>query len=135
EAAAALPDVGYMRALSPEGVLSANPSALLIIEGSGPPEALEVIEKASVPYVEVPEGCSHDGILVKIRAVGAALGVPEKAEKLAQEVDAQLKHAQAMTANVTTRKRVLFILSMQGGKVMASGSNTAASGIIALAGA
>ena len=31
-------------------------------------------------------------------------------------------------------KRVLFILSMQGGRVMAAGSNTSADGIIALAG-
>eukprot|EP01136_Pigoraptor_vietnamica_P006278 Opistho-1_new@39030 len=29
--AMALPDVGYMRALSPEGVLSVNPSALLVV--------------------------------------------------------------------------------------------------------
>ena len=31
EAALALPDVGYMRQLSPEGVLSVNPSAILML--------------------------------------------------------------------------------------------------------
>ena len=45
-AATALPDVGYMRALSPEGVLSVNPSAIVAVEGSGPVETLDVLKKA-----------------------------------------------------------------------------------------
>src|SRR5688500_18984294 len=43
-----LPSVGYMRALSPEGVLSVNPSAILLIQGSGPKETIDVLSKASV---------------------------------------------------------------------------------------
>ena len=135
EAAAQLPDVGYMRALAPEGVLSVNPTALLVIEGSGPPEALDVLSHAGVEYQTVPEGYSHEGILVKVRAVGQALGVEEKAEALAAEIDQGLKTAEARTAGVAERKRVLFVLSTEGGKIQASGTGTAADGIIALAGA
>lgn len=135
EAALELPDVGYMRALSPEGVLSVNPSAILIIEGSGPQETLDVLSKASVPYVTVPESYSHEGILTKVRVVGAALGVEEKAEALAQKLDAELAAAEAITRDVPARKKVLFVLSIQGGKINASGTDTAANGIIALAGA
>ncbi len=135
EAAAALPDVGYMRQLAPEGVLSVSPSALLVIEGSGPPEALEVLSHAGVEYQTVPESFSHDGILVKVRAVGQALGVPDKAEALASELDTALKAVEQRTADITTRKRVLFVLSAEGGKIQASGTGTAADGIIALAGA
>lgn len=134
EAALKLPDVGYMRQLAPEGVLSVNPTALLIIEGSGPKETLDVLTKGSVEIVTVPEGFSHEGILEKVRVVGKALGVDAKAEELATKLDAELKSAEAITANVPERKRVLFILSMQEGKVMASGSDTAADGIIKLAG-
>ena len=135
EAAAALPDVGYMRQLAPEGVLSVSPSALLVIEGSGPPEALEVLSHAGVEYQTVPESFSHDGILTKVRAVGQALGVPNKAEALASELDTALKAVEQRTADITTRKRVLFVLSAEGGKIQASGTGTAADGIIALAGA
>lgn len=135
EAAVALPDVGYMRQLAPEGVLSVSPSALLVIEGSGPPEALDVLSHAGVDYQTVPEGFSHEGILVKVRAVGQALGVPDKAEVLAGEIDTALKAVEARTADIAERKRVLFILSAQGGKIQASGTDTAADGIIALAGA
>jgi iron complex transport system substrate-binding protein len=134
EAALKLPDVGYMRQLAPEGVLSVNPTALLIIDGSGPKETLDVLIKGSVEIVTVPEGFSHDGIIEKVRVVGKALGVDAKAEELATKLDAELKAAEAITANVPERKRVLFILSMRDGKVMASGSDTAADGIIKLAG-
>jgi len=135
EAALTLPDVGYMRALSPEGVLSVNPSALLVLEGSGPKEALDVLSKASIPYETVPEGFTHEGILTKIRAVGQALDAKDAAEALAAQVDQDLKAAEALTKDVTTRQKVLFILSMQDGKVQASGTGSAADGIIKLAGA
>ncbi|WP_423066848.1 heme/hemin ABC transporter substrate-binding protein [Devosia sp. CN2-171] len=134
EAATKLPDVGYMRQLAPEGVLSVNPTALLIIEGSGPKETLDVLTKGSVEIVTVPEGFSHEGILEKVHVVGKALGVDAKAAELATRLDAELKSAEAITANLPERKRILFILSMQDGKVMASGTDTAADGIIKLAG-
>ena len=134
EAAVALPDVGYMRALAPEGVLSVSPSALLVIEGSGPPEALEVLSHAGVEYQTVPESYSAEGVLLKIRAVGQALGVADKAEALAKTTELQFAELAARTDAVTQPKRILFILSVDGGKIQASGTGTAADGIIALAG-
>jgi len=135
EAALQLPDVGYMRALSPEGVLSVNPSALLVLQGAGPQETLDVLSKASIPYQTVPEAYTHEGILAKIKAVGQALGDEEKAAALSEQVDKDLKAAEELTRDIATRQRVLFILSMQDGKVQASGTGTAANGIIDLAGA
>ena len=135
EAVLALPDVGYMRQLAPEGVLSVSPTALLVIEGSGPPEALDVLSNAGVEYQTVPESYSADGVLAKILAVGQALGAVEEAEALAAATEQQFAELATRTEAVTEPKRVLFILSTQGGKIQASGTDTAASGIIALAGA
>jgi iron complex transport system substrate-binding protein len=135
EAALTLPDVGYMRQLSPEGVLSVNPSGLLVLEGSGPKEAIDVLKKASVPFISVPETYDHAGIIEKIRVVGKAFDADEKAAELAASVDADLAAAEKLTSGIPEKKRVLFILSMQGGKILAAGSDSAASGIIELAGA
>lgn len=129
-----LPDVGYMRALSPEGVLSVNPSAILMLEGSGPQEAIDVLKKARIPVAIVPETFDAEGILAKIRTVGHAIGVEDKGNELAEQVKADLASAQALTASIKQRKRVLFILSNQGGKLLASGTGTAADGIIGMAG-
>ncbi|MEW9836020.1 heme/hemin ABC transporter substrate-binding protein [Mesorhizobium marinum] len=134
-AALSLPDVGYMRQLSPEGVLSVNPTGILAAEGSGPREAIDVLAKASIPFITVPDSFDHAGILEKIRVVGKALGVEKEATRLAASVDAELVAAEALTKGIPEKKRVLFILSLQGGKILAAGSDTAASGIIDLAGA
>lgn len=130
-----LPDVGYMRSLSPEGVLSVGPSLILSEEGAGPPEALEVIRAANVRFIEVPDALSAEGILRKIEIVGDALGVPERAANLAGEVERELITALADADRPESdKKRVLFVLSTQGGKINASGTGTAADALIRMAG-
>jgi len=137
EEAMKLPDVGYMRALSPEGVIAVNPTAILAVEGSGPADALAVLKSAGIPFETVPEGYDRAAILKKIDAVGNFLGVPEKAKALEEKVGAELDTAIADAAKrpESERKRVLFILSFQNGRIMAAGGHTAADGIIGLAGA
>lgn len=136
-AATKIPDVGYMRQLSPEGVIATNPTAIIAVEGSGPPETLNVLKDANIPFDTISETFDRDGILKKIRSVGTFLDVPEKAKALSEKVKADLDAAVADAEKrpETDRKRVLFILSTQGGKIMASGTGTAADGIIALSGA
>lgn len=135
EAAFKLPDVGYMRALSPEGVLSVNPTGILALEGSGPKEAIDVLKKASVPFVTVPERFDEAGLVDRILFVGKAIGAEEKAARLAASVKADVETAEKLTAGVKDKQRVLFILSLQDGRILASGSGTAADGIIRMAGA
>ncbi|MGO1162704.1 heme/hemin ABC transporter substrate-binding protein [Brucella pseudogrignonensis] len=134
EQARELVDVGYMRRLSPEGVLSVNPTGILMSEGSGPPETLEVLKKASVPIVMVPEAFTGEGVIAKIDAVGKALGLEDKAKELAANVSRDLEAAEKISADQNPRKRVLFIMSAQEGRIMASGTGTGANGIITLAG-
>lgn len=135
EAAKALPDVGYIRALAPEGVLSIEPDLILAREGSGPPEAIEVLKSASIPFVEVPERFSIEGVDEAIGIVAKTLGAEEKGGRLRARFADDAARLAAFTASVGNKKRVLFVLSMQGGRILASGRGTAADGIIALAGA
>lgn len=131
-----LPDVGYVRALSPEGVLSVGPSMILAADGAGPPEAIDVLKSTSIEFVTIPTGYDGETIADKIRTVGEALGIAEKGDALADQVLSDLADAQAVAAaSDGADKRVLFVLSTQGGRIMASGTNTAANGIIQLAGA
>ena len=133
EEAQDLPDVGYMRALSAEGVLSVAPSLILASEGAGPPEVVEVLKRAGVEFVEVPEGFTAEAIAKKIMIIGAALGVPEPAASLATRVRDDIAKADAAT-DVDDPKRVMFLMSAQGGKLIAAGRNTAADAVIRMAG-
>lgn len=130
-----LPNVGYMRALSPEGVLSVEPDLILARANSGPPEAIEVLQSADVRWVSVPDEFTPAGIDENIRIVADALGVPEKGDELRARLDKDLTAVQQLTSDVDEPKSVLFILSMRDDRILASGYGTAADGIINLAGA
>ncbi|TCT10625.1 iron complex transport system substrate-binding protein [Tepidamorphus gemmatus] len=129
------PVVGYMRALSAEGVLSTSPTLILAEEGSGPPETIELLEKASVPFVLVPSEPGAEGALAKIRFVAEAMEVPERGDRLASLVAEDLETVRRAVQHVPRKARVMFILSLSDGRVLAAGDGTSAATMIELAGA
>ncbi|MCV2894259.1 heme/hemin ABC transporter substrate-binding protein [Lentibacter sp. XHP0401] len=133
----ALPDIGYMRALSPEGVLSVNPEIIIAESGAGPTETITVLEGANIPFITVPDEYSASGVSAKIIAVGEAIGEEANAKALADDLKRELDEITRSTNEMAgdNKKRVLFILSTQGGRIMASGTETAAAAMIEMAGA
>lgn len=129
-----LPDVGYMRRLSPEGVLSVAPDLIIARHTSGPVETMDLLREASVPIVLVHDGFSAEAVTDAIRTVGHAIGEGAQAEALASDVKAELAAIAAKVAKVDTKKRVMFVLSNDGGRLNVSGRDTGANGLIELAG-
>ena len=129
------PSVGYFRALSAEGVLGLNPSLVLAIDGAGPKETVSVLEAAAVPFVRVPDNYSADGILQKIRMIAEATGATSRGECLATQVATDLAVLSALRAKIKKPVKVMFVISLLNGKPMVAGRNTAADGIIRMAGA
>ncbi len=129
-----LPVLGYMRALSPEGVLSLAPEGILLIEGSGPASTIDILKKTSIPIVIVPENYSRESVIEKIRVVGRAIHREAQAAILIKKVSRDFVDNDVLLEKITKPKRVLFILSVQNGRVMASGTGTAADGMIKLSG-
>ena len=127
-----LPDVGYVRRLSPEGVLSADPDLILAEDGAGPPEAIGLLRDSQIPVITVPMGFDRAAVVTKIKTVAQALGLRDEGAALAARVGDDIDRA-AQTG--LSGKSVLFVLAMQGGRVLAGGADTAAEGIIGLAGA
>lgn len=127
-----LPDIGYARALSPEGVLSIRPDLIIASDSSGPPETIEVLEEAGVTFVPVPEIYTPEGVAEKITIVGDALGQGEAAQALADKVSAQL--SAAMQPVDENSPGVLFIISAAGGRITAGGAGSSADAIITMAG-
>lgn len=135
DAAKELPDIGYIRQLSPEGVLSVNPDLVIALEGYGPPEARQVIDAAGVPIAVIPEAYDGAGIVAKIEATAKALGAETEGEKLATKVQADLDAAADAAAAVETPAKVLFVLALRDGRIMAAGAHSHAQSIIEMAGA
>ena len=117
-------------------MLAVEPGRIICEDGAGPQESVVGLAAAAIPFVTGPDGYADEGIAANIMAVGAALDVDAAAATLASDVARKLETAEATAATLAgdTPTRVLFILSTQGGRIMASGQNTAANGIIEMAG-
>jgi iron complex transport system substrate-binding protein len=103
--------------------------------GAGPPDALAILKASEIPMVVIPTPPKGSAIADKIRHVGGAVGLSDKAEPLAAATDANLAKLAAEVAKVAEpRKRVLFVLSLSNGRVMAAGKETEAAAIIEMAG-
>lgn len=128
-------NVGYMRQLSPEGVLGLSPTLVMAAEGAGPKEAIAVLDNASVPFVHVPDRYTGEGIVEKIALIAGATGMDARGKCLASIVEDDLAALAALRAKVIKPARVMFVLSFANGRPMVAGKGTAADGIIRLAGA
>jgi len=128
------PNVGYMRQLSPEGILGLNPSLVLATQGAGPKETIAVLEAAKIPMVIIPETFSEEGLLDRIKLVGDAMGAGSRTACLTTAVVGDLAQLRELRGKITKPVRVMFVMSLLNGRAMVAGSNTAANEIIALSG-
>jgi iron complex transport system substrate-binding protein len=115
-AAVALPKIGYQRSLSAEGIIAQRPSLVLGSNDAGPPAVLDQLRTAGVRVVIIEERHDLDAPAAKIRAVGKALGVAEKADELAGDVQRDLDDLAAKAADVDDQPRVA-VLYLRGGNV------------------
>ena len=94
----ALPEIGYQRSLTAEAIAAFAPTVLLATDIAGPEETIEDLRRLGYPLVIVPNEATPAGPSQKIRAVAAALGVPERGDQLADRLDADIaRHTVAAT--------------------------------------
>jgi iron complex transport system substrate-binding protein len=127
--------VGYMRALSSEGVISVGASLVLASERSGPPEVVKTLKATTVPLVEVADDNTPDGLARKIRLIAKAIGTEEAGEDLAKKVSTGFATLAERRARIKSPVRALFVLGVQNGRVLAGGKNTSADAMLHLAAA
>lgn len=131
-----LPQVGYARTLSAEGVLSLAPTQLIATEEAGPQAVLRQVREAGVPVAVLSANNQFEGLLERVKQVGRITGRAEPAARLAQSLQQQWRGA---LAKVQQRQhapvRVLFILAHAPNQVMVGGRETGADAMLAYAGA
>ncbi|MBU8872687.1 ABC transporter substrate-binding protein [Reyranella sp. MMS21-HV4-11] len=134
EAARKLPQVGYMRALSAEGVLSLKPTLIIATTAAGPAGALDQLKATGIEIMILPDKYDYDSVVTKIAAIGKVTGKISEADSMIARGREAMKSLADRLATAKSHPRVLFLLSMSGGAPQAAGRDTAAAGIIKLAG-
>jgi iron complex transport system substrate-binding protein len=134
EAATKLPQIGYQRSLSAEGVLALHPTLILASAEAGPPLVIEQLKQTGITWVTIPAEDSIAGAKAKIQAVAHALHRDAQGEALVQHLNDEIAKAQGLLASEKTKPKVLFIYARGGGTVNVAGQDTAADAMITLAG-
>lgn len=128
-----LPQIGYVRNLTAEGILSCRPDLILASGQAGPPAVLSQLASARVPVVRITENQSFDGTLEKISQVAAALGVAERGARLSGQLKTDMDSIRSAVASATGRPRVLFVMGQGPAGLQAAGADTPADEMIGMA--
>ena len=138
EAAQDLPDVGFAGALNAEGILGLAPTIVIGggIVAPGPVGVLEQLEQAGVEVLVLPELVGLDSPAIKIRTIGTAIGIPQRAEALALEVEQAIELAKPTPDpdGEEIELKVLFVYLRRGGIQLVSGAGREAETIITASG-
>ena len=126
-----LPQVGYVRSISAEGVLALEPTKIISTADIGPANALEQIQASGVPTSVIPSPSSPEELYEAIDLLGNELDRSEAAYELKLQIQSQLNRIETLD----TKPKVVFFMSNQGiGNLNAAGRGTKAAAMIELAG-
>ena len=132
-----LPMVGYVRNISPEGVLSMEPDLVIATGALGPPNARQMLERLDIDIIWLPNLTRPEELLSSIKTVSDRLSRVEASESLIENVNRGLIQAAANSGNwAEDAPTVLFLLEPPGKSTsgMGGGLNSKADTLIRLAG-
>ena len=134
--AKSLPSIGYVRALSAEGLLSTNPSIILGEDDMGPPAVIKQIKETSYDLRIIPEKRTIDGIIEKIECIASILDISEKSDAIiSKKLEPHIKTIFKNRKKIVKKGvKVMLVLNMRSSSIIVAGSNTSGSGFIDLIG-
>jgi iron complex transport system substrate-binding protein len=132
--ARALPQIGYVRALSAEGLLSLKPTLVMGENDMGPPEVLAQLTDTGVDMVMVPEAHSPEGIMSKLRCVARVLALDDAQIKTAESKLASSLDKLGTISVTNDAPSAIVVLMFQEGSAVAAGGDTSGHGLLQMAG-
>ena len=129
-----LPQLGYQRTLSAEGILAQAPDLVIASEEAGPPAALEQLRAAGVEVAIIPSAMTPEAAATRIQRVGEALNASPRATTLATTLVRDVGEVRARI-DPTSRPDAIVIYTRGAGTLMVAGEGTTAAAMLELAGA
>lgn len=131
-----LPNVGYARALSAEGVLALAPTQIIASEDAGPPAVIRQLSSSGIPLAVLPAHHKFEGVLDRIRQIGELTGTQAQAATLMQSLQQEWSKVRtAIEQRKSKAPKVVFILAHAPNQIMVAGRETAAHAVLEYAGA
>ena len=128
-------NVGYLRQLTTEGVLSTGATILVASAQAGPPDVVRALKASNIRYETLPGNEAPDKIADKVRFVGKLFHVTDKAEVLASDITKRFAALEEKRKSITHKVKAIFILGVNNGRAMVGGTGSTADIVLGLAGA
>ncbi len=129
---AKLPQVGYQRALSTEGIASLTPTRILGTDAAGPPHVLEQLKTLQLPLFIWKDVNTLSGLEEKIRNVSKFIGREKEGNLLVKALKEKMN--QVKIQKLKKPIKVLFVYSRGNSNIFTGGSDTPADVLIQLSG-
>jgi iron complex transport system substrate-binding protein len=126
--------VGYVRNINVEGVLSLNPDLLLGEADSGPDKVIQQLKNIGLTTHIFSEEDYFFGIEKKVTKIAKLLNVEQKGHDLNAYINTDRKALRHILSQATTKPSVLFVLSLKAGQPLVAGNGTSAHDVIQAAG-
>lgn len=127
-----LPNIGYHRNLSAEGLLSLKPSLVVGSELMGPSHIVPTLIKANVQVIQLTPAKTATALKKNIQTIANVLDKPTQGQKLNNRISQKLA---SLHKNALKSERIAFLLSMDPSKLRMAGKGTNGAAIIQLLGA
>lgn len=131
EAATKLPQVGYIRMISAEGVLALEPTHVVTTTDIQPKNALDQIRSSGITLTVVDAPETAEGVQHLIRELGETFERVDAATKMIEQMNTQLS---SVTIPEETPGVLFFMSSPGSGQLRAAGTQTKAQAMIQQAG-
>ncbi|MEF1309377.1 ABC transporter substrate-binding protein [Vibrio mytili] len=128
----ALPQVGYHRQLSAEGLMALSPTHLIGSHEMGPESTLTLLKNGGIQVETVPSGDSESDLFRRIDQIAQITGTQAKAEALKDSIDTKLNSIKSR--KLKHSPKVLFAMLTKGRPATIAGDKTTIDVIISLAG-
>jgi iron complex transport system substrate-binding protein len=127
-----LPQIGYYRQLSTEGVLAMRPTSVYAARGAGPYEVIKQLKNAGIDVQVFEQEISVIGLLELINQLGEKTAKELEAKALSTRIREQLSNLQK--GNTGQHEKTVFLMSANDRGLMAAGKNTVPQLIMKIAG-
>ncbi len=128
----ALPQVGYHRQLSAEGLMALEPTHLIGSSEMGPENTLTLLKSGGIKVETVPSGDTEQDLFDRIDKIAQITATQDKAQALKASIDEQLNNIKSR--QLSHAPKVLFAMLTKGRPATIAGDKTTIDVIINLAG-
>tara|TARA_Y100000590_G_scaffold227747_1_gene257026 strand:+ start:2449 stop:3282 length:834 start_codon:yes stop_codon:yes gene_type:complete len=130
-----LPQIGYIRHISAEGILSMEPHKIITTSEMGPPNVIEQIQNTGIELIIYDSPSNYNDVLKLIKKMSNSFNIVEKGDEIILKLSKEYKFIQDKISLLKNKKKFVFFMdSRNTGVFNVAGGNTRANYLIELIG-